>query len=94
MVLNSNGYKYARKSQKDLTFKIKRLKLLHLRILTRIEKINIYLGNEGLGDKELKTKLSLLSQLIGVKKQVAAEIKELGTGNVKGESSIGDILNN
>lgn len=93
MALNSNGYKYARKAEKDFNFKIKRLKLLLLRISTRIEKINIYLGYEDLKDKEVKEKISLLSSLLEVKKKVNSEIKELTAKDNKSESSLSNIIN-
>jgi len=90
--LKSTSYKNAKKSKKDSAYHIKRSGLLLTRIMTRVEKITIYLGEEDLGDKELKAKISLLSQLIGVKKQVIAEIKELEGRTEKTETSLGDIL--
>lgn len=70
----------------------RRLKTLLIRILTRIDKITIFLGQEELEDKELKTKISLLSQLIGVKKQIILEIRELEGKREKTTSSLSDIL--
>jgi hypothetical protein len=90
--LKSASYKYAKKSLKDKTYAVKRLTLLLKRVMTRIEKITIYLGEEDLNDKELKTKISLLSQLIGVKKQVMLEIKELEGKTQKTSSNLSDIL--
>lgn len=90
--LNSSSYKIARKSVIDNKTAAKRLKTLLIRIITRIDKITIFLGQEELDDKELKTKISLLSQLIGVKKQVSSEIKELEGKGEKNTSSLSDIL--
>jgi len=90
--LKSASYKYAKKSLIDKKYAIRRLTLLLKRVMTRIEKITIYLGEEDLEDKELKTKISLLSQLIGVKKQVISEIKELEGRTEKTSRSLGDIL--
>ncbi len=42
--LNSASYKNARKMIEDVNFAKKRLKTLLIRILTRIDKITIYLG--------------------------------------------------
>ncbi len=90
--LKSSSYMIARKSVKDNKFSAKRLKTLLIRIITRIDKITIFLGEEELEDKELKTKISLLSQLIGVKKQVTAEIKELNAEPQNKTQALSDIL--
>ena len=91
--LKSGSYKNARKSLDSNAFHIKRTKTLLKRVMTRIEKINLYLGQEELGDKELKAKISLLSQLLGVKKQLLLEIKELAAIPENSSSSLSDILN-
>lgn len=90
--LNSLSYRNARKMVNNKKFSIKRLKTLLLRILTRIDKITIYLGDEELEEKELKTKISLLSNLIGVKKQVVTEIKEIEGNQENDTLAISDIL--
>jgi len=86
--LKSLSYKNARKFVSDNKFAIKRSKTLLIRVITRIDKITLYLGNEELMDKELKTKISLLSQLIGVKKQLVSEIKELEAKEPKSKQTI------
>ncbi len=90
--LHSTSYKTARKMVKSKDYAVKRLKTLLIRILTRIDKVTIFLGQEEIEAKHLKTQISLLSQLIGVKKQVAQEIKELDSKVDKRESSLSDIL--
>ena len=90
--LNSTPYQNALKSVNNPKKAAKRVKVLLIRVITRIEKITVYLGEEDLGDKELKTKISLLSQLIGVKKQLISEMKELDGKTEKVTSSLGDIL--
>lgn len=88
--LTSCSYKTANKIIKDKDYAKKRFKTLLIRVLTRIDKITIYLGNDELGDKELKTKISLLSQLLGVKKLVSSEIKELDS---KGQNNNPSLRN-
>ena len=90
--LHSSSYKTARKMVKSKDYSIKRLNTLLIRILTRIDKVTIFLGQDKMEAKHLKTQISLLSQLLGVKKQVSLEIKELEAGNEKRGSSLSDIL--
>ena len=92
--LNSQEYVNARKSIKDRTKHLKRLEVLLGRIMTRIEKINSFLREDDLEDKELKSKISLLSQLLGVKKQIKSEIKSLDSKQQNKGLNIGDILSN
>lgn len=75
--LNSSSYRNSLKSMKNQKTAIKRTNLLLMRILVRIDKITIYLNCEDLPDKELKSKISLLSSLLEVKKKLKSEIKEL-----------------
>lgn len=90
--LKSASYKTARKIVKDKKYAHKRLQTLLVRILVRIDKITIFLGDEELDEKELKNKISLLSQLIGVKKQINSEIKELEEKSEKTSLGLGDIF--
>jgi hypothetical protein len=90
--LNSTSYKNARKMLESQAFEIKRSKTLLIRILTRIDKINVFLGTEDIGDKILKTKISLLSQLLGVAKTLKAEIKSLEGKTENSKDNLTDIL--
>lgn len=90
--LNSQEYVNARKSIRDNKAHLKRLDVLLGRVMTRIEKITSFLREDYLGDKELKSKISLLSQLLGVKKQIKAEIKTLIVKPQNKESNLGDLL--
>lgn len=90
--LNSKSYKNATKMVRSNTFAVRRLKTLLVRVLTRIDKITIYLGDEELEAKELKTNISLLSNLIGVKKQISSEIKELEGNQENSKACISDLL--
>lgn len=77
MPLKSPAAQFARKGIKSKSYSVNRLSLLLVRIITRIEKITIYLGQEDVSDKDLKSKIALLSSLLEVKKKVKSEIKEL-----------------
>ncbi len=92
MTLTSKAYKDARKIVKDKGYATKRLKLLFVRVLTRIEKITIYLGEDEISDKDLKMKISLLSTLLEVKKKIKIELKELLGEGEKPEEDLGNIL--
>ncbi len=74
--LNSPSYRNALKCGKNKVFAVKRLNLLLTRIVTRIDKITIYLNQEELSDKEIKSKIGLLSSLFEVKKKIKSEMKE------------------
>jgi len=90
--LNSQEYRNATLSIKNTKKYLRRLEILLIRITTRIEKINSFLREDDLEDKELKSKISLLAQLLGVKKQIKLEIKSLGVEPTNSNSSLGDIL--
>ena len=92
MTLTSKAYKDARKVIKDKEYAIKRLKLLFVRVLTRIEKITIYLGEDEISDKDLKMKISLLSTLLEVKKKIKIELKNINSNTEKAEGDLGNIL--
>lgn len=85
--LNSPSYRNALKCGKNKTFAVKRLNLLLTRIVTRIDKITIYLNQEELSDKEIKSKIGLLSSLFEVKKKIKSEMKE-----TTGEADTGENL--
>ena len=83
--LNSPSYRNALKSMKSQTHALKRTNSLLTRVLTRIYLISVYLNSDNLEDKELKSKVSLLSSLLEVKKKLKAEIKELSQDSNKTE---------
>ena len=75
--LSCSEYRSALNWKKKEGYATKRLNLLLLRIVVRIEKVNKFLSDKDVGDKELKSKISLLSSLFEVKKKIKSEIKEL-----------------
>lgn len=91
MPLKSPAAQFARKGVKSKSYSVKRLSLLLVRIITRIEKITIFLGQEDVGDKELKSKITLLSSLFEVKKKIKLELKEL-EGDVSKTEGLFDNL--
>lgn len=92
MGLTSKAYQDARKSVKNQDYAIKRLKLLFVRILTRIERITIFLREDDIDLKDLKSKISLLSSLLEVKKKIRFELKELDPNTDKSNRDLGELL--
>lgn len=90
--MTSYAFQCAKRSVKDNKVALKRLNTLLIRILTRIEKISIFLGEEELDEKELKSKITLLSSLLTVKKQLNLDIKDLGSKDTKTSSSLKQLL--
>ncbi|HEA65092.1 MAG TPA: hypothetical protein ENI02_03010, partial [Candidatus Aminicenantes bacterium] len=77
MVLKFSPYQYAKRILKDKKFAISRNQMLLRRIQTRIELINIFLGEEDIQDKDVKSRISLLSSLLDVKRKLKVELREL-----------------
>ena len=92
MTLKHKAYQDARRTIKSQEYAIKRLRLLSIRILTRIERITICLGEDDISDKDLKMKISLLSTLLEVKKKIKIELKNINSNTEKAEGDLGNIL--
>ncbi len=92
MSLNSTAYKDARWSRDKPAYAFKRLRILFVRVLTQIEEVNIFLGKPIESDKTLKEKISLLSQLLDVKRKIKAELKELEGEAPKSGKTLSELL--
>ncbi len=92
MGLKSKAYKDAVRAVKDKDYAVKRLKLLFVRVLTRIERITIFLREDEIPHKTLKDKISLLSSLLEVKKKIRVELKDLESDSGKQTKTLGKIL--
>jgi len=92
MVLKGSAYQISNKMIRNSKFAFSRIMLLFRRIQSRIELINIFLGEPEIDDKLLKSKISLLSNLLDVKRKLKLELKELSLDSGKGKDQLSEIL--
>jgi len=93
MSLKSKAYANARKILRNPVFASERLLLLLVRVITRREKVSIFLGNDDIDSKEEKTMFSLLSAILDAEKKIKAELKECIPEGEKERNQLREILN-
>lgn len=92
MVLKGRAYIFALKSFHSPKMAKQRSELLLKRIMTQIEKITLSLNQNDILDKILKSRISLLSSLLEVKKKIRVELKEMASDSGKQTESLGELL--
>jgi len=91
------GYKtYERMSANNMVKDKKKsafqLRALLVKVVTQIQRINVFLREEEIEDKELTSKINLLNRLLETKKKLEKELEKCQPKTKKGGSALGELL--